>query len=88
MLSLKKSEPKKRTRLGSSALSLRDIKLWNANRCFAIKYKADGTLDRHKTKLVAKGFTQIYKVDYPQTFSHVANLNTIRALLSIVVNKD
>ena len=32
---------------------------------FSLKYKADGTLDRHKAKLVAKGFTQTYGIDYP-----------------------
>ncbi|KAL4032338.1 hypothetical protein IC575_005409 [Cucumis melo] len=31
---------------------------------FTLKYKADGTLDRHKTRLVAKRFTQTYGVDY------------------------
>ena len=31
---------------------------------FTLKYKTDGTLDRYKTKLVAKGFIQTYGVDY------------------------
>ncbi|KAL4034485.1 hypothetical protein IC575_003132 [Cucumis melo] len=54
---------------------------------FTLKYRANGTIGRHKVRLVAKRFTQTYGIDYSETF-HVANLNTIRVLLSIVVNKD
>jgi len=31
---------------------------------FTLKYKADGSLERYKTQLVAKGYTQTYEVDY------------------------
>ncbi|TYK10665.1 Beta-galactosidase [Cucumis melo var. makuwa] len=55
---------------------------------FSLKYKADGTLDRHKARLVAKEFTQTYGIDYSQNFSPAAKLNTVRVLLSVVMNKD
>ena len=55
---------------------------------FSLKYKANETLARHKARLVAKGFTQTYGVDYSETFAPVAKLNTIRALLSVAMNKD
>ncbi|KAA0061289.1 hypothetical protein E5676_scaffold39G00350 [Cucumis melo var. makuwa] len=55
---------------------------------FTLKYKADGTLDRHKAMLVTKGFTQTYGVDYSETFFPVAKLNTVRVFLSVAVNKD
>jgi len=55
---------------------------------FSIKYKADGSIDRYKTRLVAKGFTQTYDIDYVETFFPIAKLNTIRVLLSLVANLD
>ncbi|RVX11046.1 Retrovirus-related Pol polyprotein from transposon TNT 1-94 [Vitis vinifera] len=55
---------------------------------FTVKYKADDTVERYKTRLVAKGFTQTYDIDYTETFAPVAKLNTIRVLLSLAANLD
>ena len=43
-----------------------------------LKYNSDRTLDRYKARLVAKSFTQTYKVD---TFSPMEKLNTIKVFL-------
>ncbi|WZY99772.1 hypothetical protein YC2023_072101 [Brassica napus] len=53
---------------------------------FTIKYKADGTVERKKSRLVARGFTQTYGEDYIETFAPVAKLHTIRIVLSLAVN--
>ena len=55
---------------------------------FTVKLKADGSIDRYKARLVTKGYTQKYRVDYQETFAPVAKMNTILIRISIVVNRD
>ena len=51
---------------------------------YKIKTCSDGSIERYKTRLVTKGFTQEYQIDYEETFSLVARISSVRALLAIV----
>ena len=50
---------------------------------YKIKTKADGSVDRYKVRLVAKGFTQEYGIDYEKTFPPVARMTTVCTLISV-----
>ena len=39
---------------------------------FTLNHKSDGTMERFKAQLVAKGFTQTYGINYLETFAPVA----------------
>lgn len=54
---------------------------------YKVKRKADGSLDRYKARLIAKGFKQSYGIDYEDTFSPVVKAATIRTVLSIAVSR-
>lgn len=54
---------------------------------YTVKLESDGTINRYKAQLVAKGYTQTYGIDYQKIFAHVAKLNYIRVLLSVATNQ-
>ncbi|KAL0852111.1 hypothetical protein ABMA28_000351 [Loxostege sticticalis] len=55
---------------------------------YRIKRNPDGTIDIYKARLVDKGFRQRKGIDYEQTFSPVARMATIRALLSVSAKEN
>jgi hypothetical protein len=55
-------------------------------RVYKSKYESDGSVERHKAQLVAKGFSQVKGVYYNETFSPVAKMHSIHLVLSLATS--
>jgi len=55
---------------------------------YKMKRHMDGSVERYKAHLVARGFTQQEGIDYSETFSPVVKHATVRLVFSIVVSRN
>ena len=55
---------------------------------YKIKYNPDGTILRHKARVVGNGRKQVAGKDYNETFAPVVKMTTIRSLLRIAAAKQ
>jgi len=50
-----------------------------------MKFGLNGRVDRLKARLAAKGYTQIFSLDYGDTFSLVTKISFVRLFLAMAV---
>ena len=55
---------------------------------FKKKFNAQGRVEKYKAQLVEKYYSQVEGIEFGEIFSLVANLTSIRFVLSIVVAFD
>lgn len=68
-------------------MSSRETKGYWSQVGLQIKYRNDDTLDKHKTRLVIKGYAQRQGIDYEDTFAPDTRMATIRTTLAIASKK-
>ena len=54
---------------------------------FRIKKNSAGKVEKYKARLIAKGFTQLFGVDYYDIWAPVAKLRSIQLLLAVAMQK-
>ena len=52
------------------------------------KLKSDGSLNKYKVRLIAKGFTQVERIDYEETFSPVMKFQSMQTLAALIACRD
>jgi hypothetical protein len=52
---------------------------------YKTKIAADGSIEKHKARFLARGFSQIEGVEYDETFTPIARYTSIRSIIAITV---
>jgi hypothetical protein len=54
---------------------------------YKVKHNTNGSMNRYKARLVAKGYAQTYGINYEETYSLVAKMTTVRAIIAMATTK-
>lgn len=55
---------------------------------YRIKYNSDGSIERYKARICAKGFQQKEGIDFEETFAPVARVTSMRILFALAVRMN
>ena len=81
-------------RINSSLVGAKENQTWDLVAevkpisCKWVYKGPDGSIQRYKARLVARGFSQQYGLDYDEIFSPVAKITTVRVLLALAASKS
>ncbi|KAA3465956.1 retrovirus-related Pol polyprotein from transposon TNT 1-94 [Gossypium australe] len=55
---------------------------------YRTKLNANGSIEKHRARLVVIDYAQVFCMDYSDTFAPVARLDTIRLLLAVATKMN
>jgi len=64
------------------------MKVLSGKWVFKLKRDQDGNIIRFKARYIVKGFMQRFRLDYTNTYTNMADIDTIRLLLAITCFYD
>jgi hypothetical protein len=53
---------------------------------YKIKHSADGSVEKYKARFVGRGFSQVERIDYEETFSPVTLYTSIHTNISLAAS--
>jgi len=59
----------------------KDKKVIGCKWVYKVKHNVNGYVSTYKAKLVTKGYAQTYGIDYEKTYSPIARMTTVRAII-------
>jgi hypothetical protein len=67
---------------------LAEVKKIGVKWIYKTKYNEYGEFEKHKTRLVAKGYTQKHGIDYTEVYAPVARIETVRMIVALAVQRN
>jgi len=66
------------------------VKPLGSRMVYKTKLKADGSIERHKARIVAQGYSQIPGIDYPEDMTHapVVRHTSVKAVLAVAAKRS
>jgi len=61
-------------------------KLVGSHWVFKVKRNSDGSVERFKARIVAKGYSQVKGLDYDETFAPVTRYDSLRLIIALALH--